>query len=146
MIFRAVMMSRAKVALGFGALNGELGRIISCSMMSCVDLRLTGALIWDSGYFMQVLEGDPDHLRDFMETVARDGRHQDYRQLEFVQAMRREYQTWSVGASRTGSKPAALIRKAQTIVPTADEVRTHVRHLISLGVVAETPPLVTAAA
>ncbi len=146
MIYRAVMMSRAKVALGFRGLNGELGRIISCSMMSCVDRQLTGALIWDSGYFMQVLEGDPDHLRDFMKKVARDGRHQDYRQLEFVQAMRREFQTWSVGASRTGSKPAALIRKAQTIVPTADEVRTHVRHLISLGVVAETPPLVTAAA
>ena len=146
MIFRAVMMSRAKVALGIGALNGELGRIIACSMMSCVDRQLTGALVWDSGYFMQVLEGDPDHLGDFMETVARDSRHQDYHQLEFVQAMRREYQTWGVGASRAGPEPATLIRKAQTIVPTADEVRTHVRHLISLGVVAETPPLVTAAA
>ena len=146
MIYRAVMMSRARVALGIGALNGELGRIISCCMMSCVDQRLTGALVWDAGYFMQVLEGHPDSLRDFMKTVAKDTRHQDYRQLEFVQAMRREYSTWSVGASRAGTPPSALIKKIQTIVPTADEVRTHVRHLISPGVIAETPPLVTAAA
>jgi hypothetical protein len=144
MLHRAVMVSKARVDLGVGALNGDLGSILACCMKASTDERMTGALIWDCGWFMEVLEGRRDALEDFWQSIAGDPRHADPQRLEFVPLLKREYETWSVGTPRRGPPNHGLIRSLRSNVPTAGEVRTHVRTVIATGLVAESPPLVCA--
>lgn len=139
------MVSKARVDVGVGALNGDLGSILACCMKASTDHRMTGALIWDSGWFMEVLEGHRDALEAFWQSIANDPRHLDPQRLEFVPLLKRSYQTWSVGTRRRGPANHALIRSLRTHVPTAGEVRTHVRTIIASGLDSESPPLVCAA-
>lgn len=146
MLHRMTMIAKAGIPLGVGALNGELGRVLACLMKACVDRQVTGALVLDSGHYLAVLEGDADALRMIRKKFEGFGRHSNFHVLEVVPVVHREFRTWSVGAQRRESEPSRLIKKFLTIVPTAGEVRTHVRDLIALGVLAESPPLVFAAA
>lgn len=144
MLHRAVMVSRAKIDLGVGALNGDLGSVLSACMHASVTGHMTGALIWDSGWFMEELEGHRDELDAFWQCIAADRRHADPQRLEFVPLLKRQYQTWSVGTPRRGPANHGLLRSLRSNVPTAGEVRTHVRTVIATGLVAESPPLVCA--
>ncbi|WP_417493398.1 BLUF domain-containing protein [Maricaulis sp.] len=139
------MVSKARVDMGVGALNGELGSILACCMKASTDRQMTGALIWDCGWFMEEVEGDRDALEDFWQSIAGDRRHADPQRLEFVPLLKRRYQTWSVGTPRRGPANHALLKNLRRNVPTAGEVRTHVRTVIASGLVAESPPLVCAA-
>lgn len=145
MLHRAVMVSKARVDLGVGALNGDLGSVLACCMQMSIRGFMTGALVWDSGWFMEVLEGEKAALESFWNTVADDPRHSHPQRLEFVPLLKREYQTWSVGTPRRGVANHGLLRSLRSNVPTAGEVRTHVRTVIATGCVAESPPLVCAA-
>ncbi|WP_417492597.1 BLUF domain-containing protein [Maricaulis sp.] len=145
MLYRAVMVSKAQVDLGVGALNGELGSVLACCMKASTDRQMTGALVWDYGWFMEELEGEREVLEAFWQGIAGDPRHADPQRLEFVPLLKRRYQTWSVGTSRRGPANHALIKTLRRNVPTAGEVRTHVRTVIASGLVAESPPLVCAA-
>ena len=138
------MVSKAQVDLGVGALNGDLGSVLACCMQMSVRGVMTGALIWDCGWFMQVLEADRVALDAYWARVADDPRHADPQRLEFVPLLKREYQTWSVGTPRRGVSNHRLIRSLRSNVPAAGEVRTHVRTVIDTGRVAESPPLVCA--
>ncbi|WP_339740225.1 BLUF domain-containing protein [uncultured Maricaulis sp.] len=145
MLHRAVMVSKARVDLGVGALNGELGSILACCMKASTDRHMTGGLVWDSGWFMEVLEGRRDALEDFWQHIIKDPRHADPQRLEFVPLLKRSYDTWSVATPRRGPANHSLLRNLRSNVPTAGEVRTHVRTIIATGLVAESPPLVCAA-
>jgi hypothetical protein len=146
MLNSSVMVSRAGVELSLGAVSGDLGKLLAHCMKTCIDRQITGALVWDSGYFLTVLEGEPVQLDAFMDGLRTDRRFGEPRVLESVPVDGREYQSWAVGAVRPESTPSRLIKKLQTVVPTAGEVRTHVRTSIHTGVFAETPPLVVRAA
>jgi|GEM_PF-1642318 len=146
MLHRKTVIAKAGIPLSVGALNGELGRILARLMKSCVDQQVTGALVLDSGHIMAVFEGDAGALRGLRNMFELDGRHSNFNMLERTPIAHREFHTWSVGAQRRGSEPSRLVKSFQTIVPTADEVRMHIRHLISQGVIAESPPLIVAAA
>ncbi|WP_300530864.1 BLUF domain-containing protein [Maricaulis sp.] len=146
MLYSSVMVSRAGVALGVGALNGDLGKLLAHCMKTCIDRHITGALVWDSGYFLTVLEGELGQLDALMDSLRTDRCFGEPRVLECVPVKGREYKNWAVGAARPESTPSPLIKKLQTVVPTAGEVRTQVRTSIYDGVIAETPALVGAAA
>lgn len=146
MLHRMTVIAKAGLSLGAGALNGELGRVLACLMKSCTDRQITGALVLDSGHYMAALEGETDELRAILTVFEGYAAHSNFHMLEYVPAVRREFRTWSVGALRAAPGPSRLVRKFQTIVPTAGEVRTQVRTVIARGVLAESPPLVGEAA
>lgn len=142
MLYRAVMVSKARVDLGVGALNGDLGSILACCMKASTDRQMTGGLIWDCGWFMEVIEGHREALDGFWQRIIDDPRHADPQRLEFVPLLKRSYETWSVATPRRGPANHSLIRNLRSNVPTAGEVRTHVRTVIATGLVAESPPMV----
>lgn len=146
MLHRLTMIARADTPLNIGAFKSELGRNLACLMDACMDRQVTGALVQDSGHYLAILEGDADALCAMQEKFEVHGRISNFHKLEFAALDAREFRTWSDGAPRSESEPSRLIKKFQTIVPTADEVRTQVRNLISHGVWAENPPLVSSAA
>ncbi len=141
MLYRMTMIARAGIPVGVGALNGELGRVLACLMQLCVDRQVTGALVLDSGHYLTVQEGEADALEQLRSRFEQDGRHSNLNVVEYAPIPRRDYRTWSVGRQRPESEPSQLIKKFQTIVPTAGEVRMQIRDLISLGTMAESPPL-----
>ncbi|WP_300556717.1 BLUF domain-containing protein [Maricaulis sp.] len=145
MLNSSVMVSRAGIELSLGAVSGDLGKLLAHCMKSCIDRQITGALVWDSGYFLTVLEGEPVELDAFTGSLRTDHRFGELRALESVPVEGREYLSWAVGAVRPESTPSLLVKKLQTLVPTAAEVRAYVRTSIQNGVLAETPPLVVRA-
>lgn len=142
MLYRMVMMCRTRVALGVGGLQGELGSILSCCMKTSVDETLTGALIWDSFMFMEVLEGDGEALERFWDVVRADPRNSDCRRLEYRPIKEREFRTWSVGAQRRSLSTSRFMKRIQTVRPTAEEVRLHIDDVLAAGRLAESPSLV----
>lgn len=145
MLHRSVMISRATIQLGAGALTGALGEILTCCMRESINGTLTGGLVWDSGWFMKVMEGETHALDTFCETVLRDERHCDVRRLEYRPVANREFLTWSVGTPHRSRAGKGIIRALQTVVPSAQEVQAHVSGILSRDRVAESPRLVYAA-
>lgn len=138
MLYRMVTLSSARIRIEGSIVSGTLGGVLAARMERLSALELTGALVWEEGYFMEVLEGLPQPLGEFWEQLRQDPHHSDLKRLELRPVRRREYATWALGRARQDAGPSALVRKLQTITPRADEVRTHVRDIISGGVMAET--------
>jgi hypothetical protein len=145
MLFRMVMVCRTNVNFGAGALNSELGDILSYCMHKSVSKRMTGALVWDSGYFLEVLEGDPDDLRRYWNNVQDYPGHIGFWIVEFRQIEARAYQTWSVGAPGRNKHHASFLDVIDTTGPAPEIVLDYVRKAISGGVMAESQPAICAA-
>lgn len=145
MLHRMVLMARSQVDLGSGSLNGDLGLILSHCMKTSIEHSLTGALVWDSGHFFEVLEGDRDALRRFYERVATDPRIGDVQLLEFLPLAHRSYRTWAVGTRGRGQHDPALQRDILAGHVTAAQVQALVQTIVGLGPLAESPDLVCAA-
>lgn len=124
-----------------GALGGELGSVLACCMKRSVDRRMTGALVWDSHHFMEVLEGHPDDLAEFWGIVCNDDRNTFCDQLEFVEIDRRDFQTWSIAAARPSIISIALMNKLRTVRPSAQDVQNHIERIRTRGLLAESPVL-----
>ena len=61
------------------------------------DLRITGMLLYKSGHFMQVLEGDESDVLAIFASIERDPRHRDIETLESKYIQYRDFPDWSMG-------------------------------------------------
>jgi hypothetical protein len=145
MLFRLVMVCRTQVNFGAGALNSELGDILSYCMRKSVSKRMTGALVWDAGYFLEVLEGHPDDLRRYWHNVQQHPGHTDFWLIELREIDGRAYQTWSVGAPGRNKHHAPFLDTIEQTGPAPDLVIDYVRKAIAAGVMAESQPAICAA-
>jgi len=59
----------------------DLSAVVATSVRNNGRRRITGALAYQSGTFVQVLEGDPDALSALMEDIEADERHRNVRVL-----------------------------------------------------------------
>lgn len=58
---------------------------------------LTGMLVFDHRYFMQVLEGDRNHLKRLLPKLMQDRRHTDFSLISFRTTAKRQFSGWSMG-------------------------------------------------
>jgi len=144
MLHRMVLVARARVDLAPGALNGELGILLSAHMKASVEREMTGGLVWIDGHFLDVLEADRDHLRRFFQTIAEDPRIAELRSLEFLPITRREHRTWSVSDGSRGLRDAAGVAAVRDGRADALQVRRLVSQCLRSATLAATPPLVAA--
>lgn len=144
MLHRMVMAARTKIDLGKNALKGELGSILSCCMKHSVDGRMTGGLVWHSGYLLEVIEGERDTLRRFFDLVSSDSRISDLELIEFVPIRQRDYETWRVGSPKRRLR-AQLVRDVAMGRATASAVRKFVADVLDRNAKASSPPIVMAA-
>ncbi len=105
MIHRLVYYSRNR--LSDGALTAWIIQdILRASRKNNARAGVTGALMFNSGCFAQVLEGPQDAVEETFERIQQDERHGDVSLLAFDPVDRRVFETWSmgfVGASAAGS-------------------------------------------
>ena len=114
----------------------EIARILASSRRNNSARGITGALLFNSGYFAQVLEGPLTHVEQTFETIQRDMRHDDVTVLEcgFVEA--RDFPEWSmafVGSAPEDLKAFAGLSLSQALAQpstAADEVSKLLRRLV----------------
>ncbi len=105
-IFRLVYHSEAAVAASADPMDAEIHRILAASRRNNLRAGVTGALMFNRGFFAQVLEGERAEVESTFERIQCNPHHRNLVVLKFAQAPERGFGNWSmafVGASQTDS-------------------------------------------
>jgi hypothetical protein len=75
----------------------QLGQLAAQSERKNASLGVTGMLLYGSGHFMQVLEGDIFTVHSLFARIATDFRHRNVVRLFFGPLAERRFSRWSMG-------------------------------------------------
>jgi len=71
--------------------------------------RVTGALLFCNGLFLQILEGHPETVDPLYEKIARDARHTDIQIISRTEQTERRFPDWKMaGIHESSMTPAQL--------------------------------------
>jgi hypothetical protein len=85
-------------------LKASVEQILVASQRNNARVGVTGALMFNSGCFAQVLEGGQSAVEDTFERIQRDMRHRETVVLLVEPTSRRAFSNWSMGY--VGTSPA----------------------------------------
>lgn len=136
---RLVYISENHLDPADGPILGQLAGILATSNRNNRRDDLTGALVFDDGWFLQSLEGEQTQVWTAFERIREDERHAGVRLLEFGPRGSRLFGNWWMGlATRSGATQSAFapflrngMLQAQTM--TADDVIALMVALARLG-------------
>jgi hypothetical protein len=77
--------------------DDELVALLEQSREKNLGLGITGMLLYKSGNFMQMLEGEKDVVMGLYETIRHDVRHRNVINIIGDVIMRRNFEYWSMG-------------------------------------------------
>ncbi len=77
--------------------EADLREILDISRRKNREIGVTGFLIYQSGYFMQMLEGRHELIEPLMDRISRDPRHENPSIIMRGKARRRLFTEWSMG-------------------------------------------------
>lgn len=93
---RLVYLSSNTIVSSAANLRTEVDQILGTSRRNNALVGVTGALMFSSGYFGQVLEGPQAAIEMTFERIQQDARHSNVRLLEFKPVNARVFQTWAM--------------------------------------------------
>lgn len=93
-LFRIVYCSRNLIEDSGQQPDREIPAILEKARQNNSRHGVTGALLYNSGYFAQVLEGHKGSIEEIFETIQRDRRHGDVTVLECSAAESRDFPSW----------------------------------------------------
>ncbi len=96
-LYRLVYYSRNAIAGDSAALASAITSILAKSQANNQKVGVTGALMFNSGCFAQVLEGARSAVEEVFERIQQDERHGDVSLLAFDPAPARAFENWSMG-------------------------------------------------
>lgn len=79
-----------------GSALSVLGEIMSASTRNNKASDLTGALVFDSQWFLQTLEGERNDVWRTFERIRDDERHSDVVVAEMIEVNERKFGSWSM--------------------------------------------------
>ncbi len=94
---RLVYYSRNRMAGDPNDLAAVINSILATSRANNAKVGVTGALMFNSGCFAQVLEGSQDAVEGVFERIQQDERHGDVSLLAFDPVPARAFEAWSMG-------------------------------------------------
>ncbi|MGI4798917.1 MAG: BLUF domain-containing protein [Janthinobacterium lividum] len=94
---RLVYYSRNLIVGSPETLKGAIASILAASQTNNVKVGVTGALMFNSGCFGQVLEGPGAAVEAVFERIQQDERHGDVSLLAFEPTPARAFDSWSMG-------------------------------------------------
>ena len=101
-VTRLVYVSENQIDTGRGSVVKQLGEIMLASKRNNERLGLTGALVFDDMWFLQVLEGERRAVWRQFERINADERHSDVLLVEMREVDARLFGNWWMGlATRT---------------------------------------------
>ena len=95
-LYRLVYISSNKISSSPGSFGAQVEQILSVSRRNNAAVGVTGALIFSSGFFGQVLEGPRTAVEATFERIQQDMRHSDVSLLEFKSAVARTFERWDM--------------------------------------------------
>ncbi|MBK1643825.1 hypothetical protein CKO25_03945 [Thiocapsa imhoffii] len=114
-VYYLIYLSRANEALG----REHIDEIVAQSRASNRPEGITGLLIYQNGYFMQLLEGRQEPVEALMARIAEDPRHSEPLVVVRGYAGQRLFADWSMGYWKVGATPdgeqSPFERHSQTI-------------------------------
>lgn len=87
--------------------ENEITRILDISQKFNAEHGITGFLLFNNGYFMQLLEGRKTLIDDLLQKIANDKRHTDFKIILRTVNQQRLFDQWSMGywnMKNTGSE------------------------------------------
>jgi hypothetical protein len=109
-IYRILYCSRNSLKGSIEEQKSEIANILAKSRSNNSTRGITGALMFNSGFFAQVLEGPLDQVERTFETIQRDMRHDDISVLECGNVPHRDFPEWSMAyASGNSGESASLV-------------------------------------
>jgi hypothetical protein len=108
MTYRLVYFSNTSEA-AFG--HHDIEEILAASQRNNAAVGVTGALMFDEGYFVQVLEGAQDAIEETFERIQMDPRHHDVKIVDFSPIEKRTFDGWAMtyAGSRLPSEKRAML-------------------------------------
>ena len=94
--FRLVYHSEMAIAGSADAASTEIERILASSRRNNAQAGVTGGLMFNRGFFAQVLEGERDKVESVFERIQRDPRHTNLVVLQLAPAPERAFARWSM--------------------------------------------------
>ena len=92
------MLSIAYVSVATNDMSdADIGAILSQSRANNVDHDLTGALLFQRGRFIQILEGPDDEVRARFAIIAADPRHRSVQLVSEKFIALRQFPEWTMG-------------------------------------------------
>jgi hypothetical protein len=117
--------------------DAEIGRILQTARRKNKEQNVTGALLFNSGYFAQALEGPRLAIEQIFERIQRDPRHGDVTVLSSQTDGRRDFLEWSMayaappgGAASAHMAAVALDTALLNPAASAEEVLGLLRALV----------------
>lgn len=91
-VYRIIYASTATEAVSFDLISG----IVKKASEANKELNVTGGLVFNSNYFMQVLEGSQKNVNSLYHKIARDDRHNDLVIISYEQISERLFPNWGM--------------------------------------------------
>lgn len=89
----------------------ETRRILAASQANNPRRAVTGALIFNSGHFVQCIEGARAEISRLFARIARDDRHTGVELVHFSPIAKRDFPDWSMGYVGEGVLNRALFQR-----------------------------------
>lgn len=96
-VYRLIYYSRNRMNGAVEDMARQIGTILASSRANNGKVGVTGALMFNSGYFGQVLEGPQAAVESVFERIQQDDRHGDVSLLACEPAEDRSFGNWSMG-------------------------------------------------
>lgn len=84
-----------------GSVAVQLKQILASSIKNNVRFAVTGGLVFNRNYFMQVLEGGRSNVTKVFSTISIDLRHDQIELVEVKDVRERLFSAWSMGFAST---------------------------------------------
>ena len=97
---RLVYFSKNKIPTD-GSAAVQLKQILASAIKNNVHFAVTGGLVFNRNYFMQVLEGDRTTVTKLFTTISGDTRHDQIELMDVKDARERLFGAWSMGFAST---------------------------------------------
>ena len=106
-LFRILYCSRNKIGDLSEQQSRALDQILATARANNSRREVTGALLYNAGYFAQVLEGPRTSIEHIFERIQRDQRHGDVTVLECSGIQLRDFPEWSMARVQPQSEAQA---------------------------------------
>jgi ribosomal protein S4E len=120
-LYRLAYISSNEIAGDDATIRSEIEQILASARIKNPDSDITGALMFNEGYFAQILEGSHDEIQATFERIQCDPRHSQVVILSFEPASERRFSKWSMaylGTDSAASSMFADITQASGFDPT----------------------------
>ena len=107
MLFRVIYYSHAQQDVNYRSLRQIMNQALKNNDL----LEITGVLCFGDGYFLQVLEGERDHVNQVLRKIYRDTRHDDLCLIEAKDVDTRMFEHWQMKLVMLSEHPNQEIQK-----------------------------------